>query len=85
MHDAVEKENSETISRTEKLFSTGNQESIAICNGKWLQAEWQVLSWRNINKIFVTAAVHKFLEKSCKKRPNIFLVGPFNCGKNFLL
>ena len=31
------------------------------------------------------AAVRELLEKSRKKRLNIFLVGPSNCGKRFLL
>ena len=34
MHGVAEKENLETISRTGKLISIGNQECIAICNRK---------------------------------------------------
>ena len=85
MHGAAEKENSEIISRTEKLVSTGNQECIAVCNGKWLQAACQVLSWNSINKFVFAAAVRELLEKDRKKRLSIFLVGPSNCGKSFLL
>ena len=85
MHGAAEKENSKTISRTEKLVSTVNQECFAKCNGKWLQAACQVLSWNSINKFVFAAAVRELLEKSRKKRLNIFLVGPSSCGKSFLL
>ena len=85
MHGAAEKENSETIYRTEKLVSTGNQECIVICNGKWLQAACQVLSRNSINKFVFAAAVHELLEKGLKKRLNTFLVGPSNCQKSFLL
>ena len=76
------KENSETISRTEKFVSTGNQEYIAICIGKWLQAACQVLSWNSINKFVFPAAVR---EKGRKKHLSIFLVGPSNCGKGSIL
>ena len=85
MHGAAEKENSETISRTEKLVSTGNQECIAICNGKWLQSACQVLSRNSSNKFVFAAAVREILENGRKKHLNIFLVGPPNCGKSFLL
>ena len=85
MHGAAEKENSKTISGTEKLASAGNQEFIAICNGKWLQAACQVFSWNSINKFVFAAAVHELLEKGCKKSLNIFLVGLSNCVKSFLL
>ena len=44
MPGVAEKENSETIYRTEKVVSNGNQDCIAICNGNWLQAACQVLS-----------------------------------------
>ena len=36
MYGAAEKENSEIISRTEKVVSVGNEEYIAMCNGKWV-------------------------------------------------
>ena len=84
MHGAAEKENSETISRIEKLVSTGNQECIAICNEKWMKAASQVLCWNSINK-FVFAAVRELLEKDRKKRLKVSLVGPSNWGKCFLL
>ena len=45
----------------------------------------QVLSWNSINKFVFAAAVRELLEKSHKKRLNIFLVGPSSCGKSFLL
>ena len=70
-----------TISRTKKLVSSGNQECIAICNGKWLQAACQILSWNSVNKFLSAAAVCDLLEKSCKKYLNMYLVGPSNCGK----
>ena len=85
MHGAAEKENSETYSRRGNLASTGNQECIVICNSKWLQAACQVLSWKSINKFVFAAAVRELLEKGCKKRLNIFLVGPSNCDKSLLL
>ena len=85
MHGAAENGNSETISKIEKMVSTRNQECIALCNGKWLKAACQVLSWNSINKFVLAAAVRELLEKGRKKRLNIFLVGPSNCGKSFLL
>ena len=85
MHGAAEKENSETISRTEKLVSTGNQECITICNGKRLQDACQVLSWNSINKFICAAAVCELFENGRKNCLNIVFVGPSNCGKRFLL
>ena len=84
-HSAAEKENSETISRIEKLVSTGNHKCIVIYNGKWLQAACQVLSWNSINKFVFATAARELLEKGRKKRLNIFLVGPSSCGKGCLL
>ena len=79
MHGAAENKNSETISRIEKLASTGNQECIVICNGKWLQPAFQVLSWNSIIKFVFSAAVYELLEKGRKKRLCIVLVGLSHC------
>ena len=85
MHGAAEKENSQTISRTEKLVSTENKEFIAI----W---KWEVPAictsctfLEQYQKFVFPATVNELLQKNRKKRPNICLVGWSDCGKSFLL
>ena len=58
------------------------------CNGKWLQCGEQILLWNDVSrKAFSEAAeaVINVLEKGRGKFRNIFLKGPANIAKRFLV
>ena len=69
----------------EKLNAFSNTECIEGCNKKWLKCAKQVLHWNSINPCVFAAAIRELLQKGRNKKLNIFLIGPSNCGKNFLL
>ena len=55
------------------------------CNGRWLQCAEQILLWNNVSREAFSEAVGNLLEKGRGKFQNIFLKGPANTGKTFLL
>ena len=48
------------------LFSTGNQDCIAICNGKWLQAACQVLSLKRSTYLGLLLMFGNFWRRSAR-------------------
>ena len=85
MHKAPQREAVEIVTRMEKLNRLAEKECSAECNGQWFKCATEVLQWNNINKFVFSAAIRELLKKGRKKRLNIFLIGPSNCGKSFLL
>ena len=85
MNSAPEKRQSESLTRMEKLNAFSNTECIQGCNKKWLKCARQVLQWNSINPYVFAAAIPELLQKGWNKKLSIFLIGPSNCGKSFLL
>ena len=85
MEKASTKDNEVTPIRMGKLTQLGNQNCAKLCDGRWLESALQVLSWNMIDKFAFAVPVGDLLQNGRKKGLNIFLIGPSNCAKGFLL
>ena len=55
------------------------------CNGQWFEAALDLLRLNDINRYVFADALRNLLSKGRHKDRNIFLIGPENTGKTFLL
>jgi len=55
------------------------------CNGEWLTCATEVLALNNIQVENFTASIRELLQKGRGKHRNIFISGPANCAKTFML
>ena len=51
----------------------------------WLKMAEETLVNNHVNRIEFASAIYQMLEKGRAKENNIMLVGPYNCGKTFLI
>ena len=60
-------------------------ECAAGCDGNWQTAATQLLASQGITKVEFCSAIHTALAKGRGKYQNVFIHGPTNCGKSFIL
>ena len=60
-------------------------ECAADCDGNWQTAATQLLASQGITKGEFCSAIHTALAKGRGKYQNVFIDGPTNCGKSFIL
>ena len=72
-------------SRLDILRAASAGDCICDCNGLWYCCAHQTLQRNGIIKSAFTKAVKDLLDKGRSKYRNIFIVGPANCGKTFIL
>ena len=72
-------------SRTEILYSQIGKEWVVGCEGRWLQMARNLLQRNNISWEQFSEAIRDLLDKGRGKYRNLYLKGPSNCGKTFLL
>ena len=85
IHDTPAELASQEVPRMTVLTEKAKEGCVAGCSGQWLTSVRQVLCQKKINVYVFSAAVRQLLQKGRQKKMNIFLVGPTNCGKSFLL
>lgn len=85
MEEAEAKLERAKLSRTEILYREMGKECVDGCNRRWLEMAEDILQRNNIDKVEFAEAIQTLLEKGRGKYRNIFLKGPANCGKTFLL
>ena len=56
-----------------------------ICNGEWLQCALDILAKKSIDRAVFSDAIITLLVMGRGKGHNIFICGPANCGKTFIL
>ena len=83
--DAEEKLVRMQKSRVDLLNEAKEGECVNGCGGKWLLAAQQLLEANSIPVQSFCHAVYIALEKGRGKYQNIFIYGPANCGKTFIL
>ena len=59
--------------------------SACICEGEWLQCALEILSKNSIDRAVFCDAIIKLLVMGRGKGRNIYINGPANCGKTFIL
>ena len=73
------------LSRIEILYSQLAGECIVGCQGQWLLMAKEILERNNIRHLDFAEAVRTLLQKGRGKYRNLYIKGPCNCGKTFLL
>ena len=73
------------LSRIDILYRHLGDECVAGCAGQWIEMAKEVLDRNNIRREDFAQAVHTLLEKGRGKYRNVYLKGPCNCAKTFLL
>ena len=61
------------------------QEELTGCEGKWLTAAKQLLQHHEIEERSFCNAIYNALEKGRGKYRNVYVHGPANCGKSFIV
>ena len=72
-------------SRAEILYSQLGKECVVGCDRRWLQMARNLLERNNIAGDDFSEAIRNLLDKGRGKYRNLYLKGPSNCGKTFLL
>ena len=83
MATAEETTAAKEMSRMEKLEAAGKEK--CRCSGQWSQQANEVLKWNNIDREKFCSAVLTLINEGRGKDRNMYLWGPANCGKSFLL
>ena len=73
------------MSRMEILQEAFEGNCAENCDGRWLHIALNILQRNCIARDDFSASMRELLEKGRGKYRNIFLKGPANCGKTFLL
>ena len=73
------------LSRVEIVHHKLENPCVDGCQRKWLEMVEQVLQHNGISRDEFSEAVRNLLQQGCGKYKNVFLKGPANCGKTFLL
>lgn len=74
-----------SISRIERIQNCAGEPCTPGCDGRWISLALDTLRKNNLNQQTFTSALFELLEKGRGKHRNVMLVGPFDCGKSFLL
>ena len=85
LEKAEEKLERSRLTRIEILYRQLGEECVIGCNRRWLQMAEDVLLRNNIKKEDFSEAIRNALEKGRGKYRNVYLKGPTNCAKTFLL
>ena len=85
MKKAVSKVKNLATPRMETLLAAYNAECVQNCNGLWLRCAVDVLQRNKVNKYVYADAMRTLLQKGRGKRRNIFIKGPGDSAKTFLL
>ena len=85
MDNAEKKLKRGAMSRIDILEDCLNERCVDGCKGIWLAAANDILNNNNITPNDFASAIHKLLKKGRGKYRNLFITGPANCGKTFLL
>ena len=84
MAEAQKELKKKSVSRIDKLTDFLNNE-LCICEGEWLLCAEEILRLNNVPKEQFKSGIRNSLEMGRGKFRNIFIVGPTNGGKTFML
>ena len=85
LEKAEEKLERSRLTRIEILYRQLEEECVIGCNRRWLQIAENVLRRNNIKREDFSEAICNVLKKGRGKYRNVYLKGPTNCAKTFLL
>jgi hypothetical protein len=74
------------LPRTMVLQNTAAGECVDSCNGRWREMAEQILEWNEkVDNNEFKRAIYENLQLGRSKGSSVFLIGPTDCGKSFLL
>ena len=85
LEEAEKKLERSRLTRIEVLEKKLEEQCVEGCLGKWLAMATDILNRNGVDVTVFAEAVRVLLEKGRGKYRNIYLKGPANCGKTFLL
>ena len=71
--------------RIELLEESASSPCVEDCHGQWMSAATQILESNGISAERFSSAVYNALKRGRGKYRNVYLFGPANCGKTFLV
>ena len=71
--------------RIELLEESASSLCVEDCHGQWMSAATQILDSNGISTERFSSAVYNALKRGRGKYRNVYLFGPANCGKTFLV
>ena len=71
--------------RIELLEESASSPCVEDCHGQWMSAATEILESNGISAERFSSAVYNALKRGRGKYRNVYLFGPANCGKTFLV
>lgn len=85
MEEAEKKLERSKLTRIQILYAKLGEKCVEGCNGRWLAMANDILKRNEISTDIFAEAVRSLLDKGRGKYRNLYIKGPANCGKTFLL
>ncbi len=73
------------VSRMDVVYEYSKRQCAPECQGSWLECATQVLDQNGVKPVEFASSVRELLTNGRGKNRNLFIIGPTNCGKTFLL
>ena len=85
LNEAQERLERAQKNRIELLEESASSPCVEDCHGQWMSAATQILGSNGIPTERFSSAVYNALKRGRGKYRNVYLFGPANCGKTFLV
>ena len=85
LNEAQERLKRANKSRVQLLEESAANACVDGCNGQWISAASEILVNNDIGRESFSSAVYNALRHGRGKYRNVYIYGPANCGKTFLL
>ncbi|CAB4014049.1 uncharacterized protein LOC110251424 [Paramuricea clavata] len=73
------------VSRMDVVYEYSKWQCAPECQGSWFECATQVLDQNGVEPVEFASSVRELLTNARGKNRNLFITGPTNCGKTFLL
>lgn len=85
IENELEKSRRKQLGRIGILEEYLQKECCAGCNGRWIEMAKEIIESNDINPAYFATVIYNALNLGRRKNNNVFIFGPANCGKSFLL
>lgn len=85
MQVAQKKVDRKKTTRMEKIREAAKKDCVPLCNGEWSRCAHEVLQFNGVHPVVFGTALRDLLTYGRGKHRNVFILGPADCGKTFLL
>lgn len=85
IENEIEKSRRKSLGRIGILEEHLERDCTDGCSGRWIEMAKEIILSNNIDLNRFTAVIYSALQRGRRKNNNVYLFGPANCGKSFLL